>query len=137
MPAEITFKTDLAATLAASLKARAAQVVEETAEALAERMKAKILEPPKTGRIYRRQGEEHQASAPGESPANWTAELAESVKAEMIGPTEAQVSVGAEHGIYLEMGTRHIAPRPFVTPARDEIEPEFLEKAAALLEETP
>ncbi len=49
------------------------------------------------------------------------------------GPEEAIVAVGADYGIYHEMGTRKMAPRPFMRPAADEGGPEAVEAIAAVL----
>ena len=47
--------------------------------------KENILKGPKTGRIYRIRGRRHQASAPGESPANLTGNLQRSVGFDVRG----------------------------------------------------
>ena len=78
-----------------------------------------IKSPPKTGRLYLRGGRIHQASAPGEAPANLTGTLAESVSFEVSSPT--QLIIGdrariADYGGYLEFGTSRMAPRPHLKP---------------------
>jgi hypothetical protein len=77
-----------------------------------------IESPPKTGRIYRRRGVEHQASAPGEAPAADTGTLAGSIitefdRSELLG-TVAATAVYAQA---LELGTPRIRPRPYMRPA--------------------
>ena len=79
------------------------------------------LAAPKHGHVYGG----HQASAPGEPPANDTGHLTNSVSHRMTGPTEGVVEVGAEYGVYLEMGTSRMAPRPFLGPAVEKVWPEF------------
>ena len=68
----------------------------------------------------------HRASAPGEAPAIDTGNLRGSISVAMTSPTSAMVSVGSEHGIYLEYGTRKMAKRPYIRPAVDEVKVKFL-----------
>lgn len=77
---------------------------------------------PKHGALYHG----HRASAPGEPPAIDTGNLLNSITHRMTGPTEGEVAVGAEYGVYLEMGTRRQAPRPFLGPAVEKVWPEFV-----------
>ncbi|RLG78456.1 MAG: hypothetical protein DRO14_00535 [Thermoprotei archaeon] len=76
----------------------------------------RIHYPPKTGREYRHRGIVHIASAPGEAPATDTGTLAASLKAERSGKLQYDI-IGVEYGAYLELGTRKMAPRPFLRPA--------------------
>lgn len=77
-----------------------------------------VLNPPKTGRIYRRRGIEHQASAPGESPASDTGRLVGSIRTaydhENLSGT---VNASTNYAAYLEYGTKKMEPRPFMRPA--------------------
>lgn len=78
----------------------------------------RIREPPKTGRIYRRRGVEHQASKAGESPAADLGTLENSVdvefhESELLGIVYAD----APHAEWMELGTRRIRPRPYMGPA--------------------
>jgi HK97 gp10 family phage protein len=63
----------------------------------------------------------HQASAPGEAPANDTGNLARSIsvlEARLVeGKPTAYVKASAPYAFALEHGTRYIAPRPFMWPA--------------------
>lgn len=87
-------------------------------EAVGNEAVRRVLEPPKTGRVYRRRGVEHQASAPGESPASDTGRLANSIITRyeddflvgIISASDAKAS-------HLEYGTKFMAPRPFMRPA--------------------
>lgn len=78
-----------------------------------------ILDTPKTGRIYRRGDEEHQASAPGEAPASDTGTLVGRIRvdrsreAELIGIVRAST----DYAKALEYGTPRMEPRPFMRPA--------------------
>lgn len=75
-------------------------------------MRRAIAEPG-SGRVYRRGNVRHRASAPGEPPATDTGYLLNSVGTE-IYELQAYVGNTAQYALYLERGTRHIAPRPFV-----------------------
>lgn len=75
---------------------------------------------PKTGKTYKRgkKGKRvHQASAPGEPPAVDFGTLQNSIEPTFPSPTKGVLSIGAAHGLFLELGTERIAPRPFVVPA--------------------
>jgi HK97 gp10 family phage protein len=89
---------------------RARLAVETTAKKL-------INGPPKTGEWYGN----HQASAPGEAPATDTGTLVSSIesKMEVLSPGVAGAAVWTEkkYGRWLEFGTIHIEPRPWLTPA--------------------
>lgn len=73
------------------------------------------LSNPGTGRLYKRKGSEHRASAPGEPPAPDTGAYRASWWWE-AGPRESSVGTNDEIGEYLEFGTRFMAPRPHVRP---------------------
>ena len=81
----------------------------------------RIKSPPKTGRLYSFNGRIHQASAPGEAPADLTGQLAESVGSEVTSPTQLVIGddISAPHGEWMEFGTTdgRIAPRPHLKPA--------------------
>ncbi len=80
--------------------------------------RAAIARGPKTGTVYKRRGIRHQASAPGEPPATDTGSLASSGVADAKG-LEAFVVYRMVYAKWLEYGTRHIAPRPFLFPAAE------------------
>jgi len=70
-----------------------------------------IYNPPKTGRIYIYKGNYHQASAPGEAPANRSGRLARGVLF-VARPTELKFGYTTPYGLFLERGTRKMKPRP-------------------------
>lgn len=80
-----------------------------------------IMQPPKTGRVYRRRGVSHQASAPGQAPANDQGRL---VNSRRISLNEAQLraslNFSTEYAIMLERGTRKMEPRPYASRALSE-----------------
>lgn len=52
--------------------------------------------------------------------------LRASIQASRKGKAHWEVVVGAEYGLYVEYGTAHTAPQPFVNPAVEFIRPVFL-----------
>lgn len=103
-----------AAEIEARIRHGAMQGVVEGLSIVEQRAIFLITNPPKTGRVYRRRGVVHQASAPGEAPASDTGTL---VNARRIELNEADVSgkliFSSKHALPLERGTLRIAPRPF------------------------
>ena len=94
-----------------------------------------VLSKNKTGRTYIRRikggaRRRHRASAPGESPANRTGQYRRSRGYEIRGWQQLEFGVRADHGIFLEEGTKNMAPRPGVQNAvekRQNIIPPTLE----------
>ena len=80
-----------------------------------------ILRGPKTGRLYKRGKKFHQASAPGEAPANDFGFLANNIKAEMTNELTASTFSLAPYSVHLEYGTRKMAARPFLRPAGEKV----------------
>ena len=72
-----------------------------------------IINGPKTGRVYSFRGGRHQASTPGEAPANRTGRLAKSGDFRVRNWAEMTVGQTEDYAIFLADGTRgRIAPRP-------------------------
>lgn len=86
----------------------------------------KIINPPKTGRIYPsrgRKGAKHQASAPGEPPAADTGELHTSITSpdtSTEGLIRFEPGANTPYAEALEFGTSKMEPRPFMGPSFDE-----------------
>ncbi len=78
-----------------------------------------ILSGAKTGHIYKRGLKFHQASAPGEAPANDLGFLVANIKADMSDQFTANLRSTAPYSIHLEYGTINMAARPFLGPAGD------------------
>lgn len=77
-----------------------------------------IQSPPKSGRIYRRRGVTHQASAPGEAPASDHGTLVAGRKIDLFEAyLRARLTFTAKHAKFLEFGTRRMEPRPFARRA--------------------
>lgn len=95
-----------------------------------------ILQGQKSGRVYRRKGIVHRASAPGQPPATDLGRLIQSiaVKHEANSLT-AFVIVGSRYGRMLEMGTRRMRARPFMLPSARNVRPAIDGMAARLSRE--
>lgn len=81
----------------------------------------RIKSPPKTGKLYFIAGKIHQASAPGESPADLSGDLAEGVGSRVPSSTLLVIGYAAStpYGKWMEKGTDdgRIEPRPALRPA--------------------
>lgn len=118
-----TLRSNVAA-INADLHRRASRLVFETAKQVENAAKVSMT-GQKSGRLYRRGKRTHQASAPGEAPAVDTGILRASIATARDGELRAVVQVGADYGIWLEFGTRRMAPRPFLGSAFDQVKPIF------------
>lgn len=76
-----------------------------------------------TGRVYRRGGVYHQASAPGQPPAVDTGQLRASYNwrtgTDARGPY-VEIGTNLETGPWLEFGTRYMEARPALRPSIEE-----------------
>ena len=111
------------------------KTVEETLEAAALAARDSILNGPKSGAFYG----DHQASAPGEAPANDDRHsgehLADTIKPQMTGRLSGEVIATAPHAAVLEFGGVHVAPRPFLGPAIEQAKGELGEAVRDALHE--
>lgn len=81
----------------------------------------KILKGPKTGRIYRRRGVVHRASAPGQSPASDTGRLVNSRRIEVFEEQlRARLTFSTAYAAPLEFGTIKMEARPFLRNSLEE-----------------
>lgn len=84
------------------------------------------------------------ASAPGESPhrrtGNLSAGIAHNIYEFSDGVTAIVTSDRASGSedvpTYLEFGTEHMAPRPYMTPVRDDWETRYENEAAAIMQQS-
>jgi hypothetical protein len=76
----------------------------------------------KTGRLYPFRGRLHQASAPGEAPANMTGSLANTAGFRVSGHYQCEFGDREEYGKFLEEGTQKMKPRPHVARTAKEKE---------------
>lgn len=68
------------------------------------------------GRAYQRGGVSHIASSPGNPPNSDTGTLEGSMTWVEESRTRLIIHDQTEYGVYLELGTETIEPRPFVAP---------------------
>ena len=73
-----------------------------------------IKKPPKTGRIYRYGRRRHQASAPGEYPANRSGVLRRSLGFKVTSFRFMEFGAKAPYAGYLENGTSRMESRTFL-----------------------
>ena len=77
-----------------------------------------VQKGPKSGLVYFTGKVRHQASAPGQAPATDTGNLVRSINWNVEARSlVADVFAAAPYAVFLELGTRHMAPRPFLVPA--------------------
>lgn len=107
-------------------------------ESVIEEGNSMIMDGQKTGRMYRRRGVEHQASAPGEAPASDTGRLVQSARSEYEpADLSGEAIWSTDYAEALEFGTSKMAPRPYARPAlankKDEITAGINGEIAAVL----
>jgi HK97 gp10 family phage protein len=89
------------------------------------------MQGPKTGVLYGN----HQASAPKEAPAVDTGALINSITVEFPSRLTGIIAPHTEYAIYLEYGTRNMAPRPFMRPAAEKVRPAFIQAMKQVADE--
>jgi hypothetical protein len=122
--------------IGASMAREIDEVCENTALDIQARAQMAIMNPPKSGRIYRRGNVAHQASAPGEAPATDTAALVGSAYTEKLGDSDYETGFTAEYAAHLEFGApnAHIAPRPYLRPAVEAVKKAFIDAIKRIVE---
>lgn len=133
----MTVKWDVEKTIR-DVRQAAAQGVMLGAESVLSTAISHIQDDPKSGRVYRRRGVSHQASAPGEAPASDTGRLVQSGRTELSQEQLlASVIFSTEYAAALEFGTPRILPRPYARRSleekREEIEANIRAKIEAAL----
>jgi len=103
--------------LANKQKSNIRNALHDIGEEVKRENKRLIKEGPKTGRIYRYNGKNHQASAPGEPPANRSGRLMKSSNYRVRNHQEMNIGEEAIHAVFLENGTRKMKPRPHLIRA--------------------
>ena len=109
-------------------------VCESTALDIQARAQMAIMNPPKSGRIYRRGNVVHQASAPGEAPATDTGNLVNSAYTKKLGDSDYETGFTAEYAAALEFGTARMAPRPYLRPAVEAVRDAFIRAIKRIVE---
>lgn len=86
-----------------------------------------------------------KADATSKSTAEQVAEIARKLAprdtGELINSIEAQegesgweVAVGADHGIFVELGTVHMAAQPYLTPATEAVRNDHIKRSGDVVE---
>lgn len=109
------------------------EAVQESAERFRLELQDRIVNGVKSGIVYKRENPSrvHQASAPYESPADDTGQLADSFVIRYVAINQyafsADVSSTAPYAYSLEFGdiTTNLLPRPFFEPAKLILEEEY------------
>ncbi len=101
-----------------------AEALDEIGVRAVELIREELQSGARSGKLVERRGRPHQASAPGEAPANWSGALAASLDYE-AGQTSVRVFADQPYGDYLEYGTLRVAPRPFIGPVMERLAPEI------------
>lgn len=89
-------------------------------------LRGDLLSRPGTGRIYKRRGVTHQASAPGEPPAPDLGRLRGATQADpqlqdgSDGSLTGRIVANTEYASGLERGTEKVAARPYLSTLRDQ-----------------
>ena len=99
------------------------KVIVDSANSLAKEMKKRIKTGAKSGKTYGN----HTSSAPGQSPANWTGELVNSISAINEGK-KSKVIVNANYAEFLELGTSKMRARPFILPSIQKVKKDLAQK---------
>jgi hypothetical protein len=110
------------------LQPQLSRVVSKAAHDVEAKAKVSILAGGKSGKLYKRGKTVHQASAPGEAPANEVGTLAAGIKVgNGDGPLWRVVQSTAVYSLALEFGSADgtIAPRPFMGPALESVRQPF------------
>lgn len=107
--------------IATEMPAEYKKALERSALLVESSAKRRIMRGPKTGRIYERGGVVHQASAPGQAPANDRGLLVSSIQ-HWIKDAGMRVEIGSKlaYASWLEFGTKHMAARPWLFPSLEE-----------------
>lgn len=106
-----------------SRRVRAAVVValEESGRIVQAEAQRSILDGPKSGRVYQKYNprRSHQASAPGQPPANDLGWLASNIVVDRADILFGRIIIAslAAYSKALEYGTKHIKPRSFMRRA--------------------
>ena len=86
-----------------------------------------LIRTPSMGRTYEKYNPRrtHTASKAGDAPNIDTGRLINSLNVTRSGSTSAEVRANVEYAAHLELGTRNMAARPFMTPAVEQERPNY------------
>ena len=113
--------------LSGKFEQEAGRLVNRTAQNIRNTSVRSIQKPSGIGTYYKKYNPDrmHIASAPGQPPNTDTGRLVSSLNVTRSGSTTAEVLANVEYAAYLEFGTRHMAARPFMTPAVEQERPNY------------
>ena len=120
--------------IGASMAREIDEVCESTALDIQARAQMAIMNPPKSGRIYRRGNVAHQASAPDEAPATDTGALVNSAYTKKLADADYETGFTVEYAAALEFGTPKIEPRPYLRPAVEAVRKAFIAAIKRIVE---
>src|SRR5690625_699766 len=86
-----------------------------------------LIRTPSMGDTYEKYNPRrtHTASKAGDAPNIDTGRLINSLNVTRSGSTSAEVLANVEYAAWLELGTRNMAARPFMTPAVEQERPKY------------
>lgn len=112
-------------TLVNKIRSAASDGVSDAVDEVYEEVLRLVQDTPKSGRIYKKKnGRQHQASAPGESFANDTGNALLKTK-KKNQRFSGEVSGDYPYALALELGTQKMAPRPTLGRALENKIPEL------------
>jgi len=116
-----TFKNNSLA-IKKALETSSKEILEAMARLTDAQTKRNIIRGAKTGKTYNVPGTSvsYRASAPGQSPANRTGNLAASYASQSISSEKSIVYSRLKYA-KIEFGYGNVAPRPALRPAKDKI----------------
>ena len=123
-----------------AIGAEMARLIDAECEATANRIwgnaKLLIMNPPKSGKEYKRGKRVHQASAPGEAPASDLGNLVNDSMVSQESPAEWLVTFSAQYAKALEYGApkRRLDPRPFLRPSVEKYRDRFNDALKKIVE---
>lgn len=122
--------------LVAGMRRRAGQLARQTASSIAADARTS-MGGVKHGRVYRRGGKAHQASAPGEAPAIETPQggYAQTIRTEKVDELTFAAGTTDPRGPALELGGGRVAARPHLGPAFERAAERFGEDMKGIFEE--
>lgn len=117
------------------MRSRAQRLARQTASNIAADVRTS-MGGAKHGRVYRRKGKRHQASAPGEPPAIETPQgsYAQTIRSAKVDDRTFTVGTTDPRGPALELGGGRVAARPHFGPAFERAAEQFGEDLKGVFE---
>lgn len=115
MSLKMTIDTSMMTKIRQALPEQISALLRGAANEMVSDMKMSMGTSP-AGATYKHGNVSHVASAPGYPPNPDTGALRASINFYPESNTRVVIADGVEYGLYLEIGTERIEPRPFVVP---------------------